>query len=96
MDNAAYQITGGQPSASASGADVVAIARGAGIVQSDWARDPQDFVRLVEAALTRTGPALIGARIDDAAAVGQPPRDPAQIRDRFMQALGTRADFGAA
>lgn len=40
-------------------------------------------------------PYLIGARIDDAPAAGQPARDPAQIRDRFMQALGTRKNFGA-
>jgi thiamine pyrophosphate-dependent acetolactate synthase large subunit-like protein len=95
MDNAAYQITGGQPTASAAGVDFVAIAGGAGISRSDWASDPDDFVRLVETALRLTGPSLIGARIDTAAAVGQPARDPAQIRDRFMQALGTRQDFGA-
>jgi len=95
MDNAAYQITGGQPTASAASADLVAIARGAGIARSAWALDPDDFVRQVESALHAKGPSLIGARIDAAAAVGQPARDPAQIRDRFMQALGTRKDFGA-
>jgi thiamine pyrophosphate-dependent acetolactate synthase large subunit-like protein len=96
MDNAAYQITGGQPTASAGSVDFVAIARGAGIARSDWARDPDDFVRLVEEALRLSGPSLIGARIDTAAAAGQPPRDPAQIRDRFMQAMGARQDFGAS
>ena len=96
MDNASYQITGGQPTATAARTDCVAIARGAGIARSDWASDGAGFVRLVKAALESTGPALIGARIDDAPAVGQPPRDPAQIRDRFMQAMGTRTDFGAA
>jgi thiamine pyrophosphate-dependent acetolactate synthase large subunit-like protein len=96
MDNASYQITGGQPTASAGVTDLVAVARGAGIARSDWAQDPGDFVRLVESALQSSGPSLIGARIDDAPAAGQPARDPAQIRDRFMQALGTRKDFGAA
>jgi thiamine pyrophosphate-dependent acetolactate synthase large subunit-like protein len=95
MDNGAYQITGGQPTASAAGVDFVAVARGAGISRSDWASDPDDFVRLVETALRLAGPSLIGARIDTAAAAGQPARDPAQIRDRFMQALGTRQEFGA-
>jgi thiamine pyrophosphate-dependent acetolactate synthase large subunit-like protein len=94
MDNASYQITGGQPTASAAATDLVAVARSAGIGRSDWARDPDDFVRLVENALRAEGPSLIGARIDDAPAAGQPARDPAQIRDRFMQALGTRKDFG--
>ena len=95
MDNASYQITGGQPTASAASTDLVAVARGAGIERSDWARDPDDFVRLVENASHSSGPSLIGARIDNAPAAGQPARDPAQIRDRFMQALGTRKDFGA-
>jgi thiamine pyrophosphate-dependent acetolactate synthase large subunit-like protein len=96
MDNGSYQITGGQPTASAASTDLVAVARGAGIERSDWARDPADFARLVQDALRSGGPSLIGARIDDAPAADQPPRDPAQIRDRFMQALGTRKDFGAA
>jgi thiamine pyrophosphate-dependent acetolactate synthase large subunit-like protein len=95
MDNASYQITGGQPTASAGSVDFVAVARGAGIARSEWASDPDDFVRLIQEALRLTGPSLIGARIDTAAAAGQPARDPAQIRDRFMQALGTREDFGA-
>jgi thiamine pyrophosphate-dependent acetolactate synthase large subunit-like protein len=95
MDNASYQITGGQPTATAAGADVVAIARGAGITRSDWARDPDDFIRLVDGALHSNGPSLIGARIDEAPAAGQPARDPAQIRDRFMQAMGARKEFGA-
>jgi hypothetical protein len=33
--------------------------------------------------------------VERGAAVAQPPRDPAQIRDRFMQALGSRKEFGA-
>ncbi|HEY4440477.1 MAG TPA: thiamine pyrophosphate-dependent enzyme [Candidatus Elarobacter sp.] len=96
MDNASYQITGGQPTATAARTDLVAVARAAGIERSAWASDAGDFVRLVRAGIDEAGPAFVGARIDDAPAVAQPPRDPAQIRDRFMQALGTRKDFGAA
>jgi thiamine pyrophosphate-dependent acetolactate synthase large subunit-like protein len=95
MDNAVYEITGGQPTASAQRFDFVEVARAAGIAHGEWAQDAADFVRLVQAALGRTGPSLIGARIDRAAAIAQPPRDPAQIRDRFMQALGSRKGFGA-
>src|SRR5437868_8208624 len=37
MDNASYQITGSQPTATSAGADNVAIARGAGVAGSHWA-----------------------------------------------------------
>ncbi|HEX4826709.1 MAG TPA: thiamine pyrophosphate-dependent enzyme, partial [Xanthobacteraceae bacterium] len=39
MDNGIYQITGKQAAATASSADIVAIARGAGIGNSQWVRD---------------------------------------------------------
>ena len=48
-DNGIYQITGSQPTASASAADLVAIARGSGIASSAWAADEDDFDRLVHA-----------------------------------------------
>jgi thiamine pyrophosphate-dependent acetolactate synthase large subunit-like protein len=90
MDNALYQITGAQPTATAFGADIVAIARGAGLEQALWADDEAHFERLVDAALAQDGPWLIAARIDAAPAVAQTERDPAQLRDRFMRGLGTR------
>src|SRR6476659_541184 len=89
-DNGIYQITGGQPTASASGADLVAIARGAGIAKSAWAADEDDFERLFAAALKDGGPSLIAARIDDRPGVGTTDRDPVQIRARFMQGLGVK------
>jgi thiamine pyrophosphate-dependent acetolactate synthase large subunit-like protein len=61
-DNGIYQITGGQPTASASAADLVAIARGSGIANSAWAADEDDFDRLVAAALHNGGPSLIAVR----------------------------------
>jgi thiamine pyrophosphate-dependent acetolactate synthase large subunit-like protein len=90
MDNQTYQITGSQPTASAFGADFVAIARGAGIQQSDWALDEASFEQLVARALAQDGPSFIAARIDDKPAVATTERDPAQIRDRFMRGLGVK------
>jgi thiamine pyrophosphate-dependent acetolactate synthase large subunit-like protein len=89
-DNGIYQITGGQPTASASAADLVAIARGAGIAKSAWAADEEDFDRLFADALKDGGPSLIAARIDDRPGVGTTDRDPVQIRARFMQGLGVK------
>jgi thiamine pyrophosphate-dependent acetolactate synthase large subunit-like protein len=90
MDNRTYQITGSQPTASAFGADFVAIARGAGIKRSDWALDEASFEELVARALAEDGPSLIAARIDDQPAVATTERDPAQLRDRFMRGLGVK------
>jgi len=89
-DNGIYQITGSQPTANPA-ADLVAIARGAGIANSAWTADETDFDRLVTTALKGGGPNLIAVRIDDKPAVATTDRDPVQIRERFMCGLGVKA-----
>ncbi|HEU5018939.1 MAG TPA: thiamine pyrophosphate-dependent enzyme [Pseudolabrys sp.] len=89
-DNGLYQITGSQPTASASTADLVAIARASGIAKSAWAADEEEFERLFAVALAEGGPTLIAARIDGKPGVATTDRDPAQIRARFMQGLGVK------
>ena len=89
MENGIYQITGAQPTPAAHGADLVAIAQGSGIARSAWAADEADFERLVDEALTG-GPSFIAAKIDEKPAVATTDRDPVQIRERFMQGIGTR------
>ena len=64
MDNGTYQITGGQLTSTELGADIVAMARGAGIAQSAWAADEGAFEELIELSLREDGPWLIGCRID--------------------------------
>ncbi|HYC15302.1 MAG TPA: thiamine pyrophosphate-dependent enzyme [Stellaceae bacterium] len=90
MDNGMYQVTGAQPTASAYGADFVAIARGSGIANADWALDEASFEGLMERALATEGPYLIAARIDAKASDATAERDPAQIRDRFMRGVGAK------
>lgn len=92
-DNGLYQITGSQPTTTASTADLVAIARGSGLANSAWASDEEDFDRLFADAL-KGGPSLIAARIDAKPAVATTDRDPVQIRERFMRGLGVRAAPG--
>jgi thiamine pyrophosphate-dependent acetolactate synthase large subunit-like protein len=89
-DNGIYQITGSQPTPSAATADLVAIARGAGLTNSNWAADEEDFDRLFAEALKADVPTLIAARIDNKPGVGATDRDPVQIRARFMQGLGVK------
>ena len=95
-DNGAYQITGGQPAATASVVDVVELARASGIEKAWWADDEAGFEALVDRALTEDGPFFIGAKIDAARPAATTHRDPVQIRERFMRGLGVRSDPHAA
>jgi thiamine pyrophosphate-dependent acetolactate synthase large subunit-like protein len=94
LDNGAYEITGSQPTATASTADLVEIARGCGLHQSEWAADETHFDELVDLARGGSGPWLIGTKLDQQKPVRQTTRDPAQIRDRFMRGLGTKPAWG--
>jgi thiamine pyrophosphate-dependent acetolactate synthase large subunit-like protein len=89
MDNGLYQITGKQTTATGRATDIVAVARGAGIANSQWVRDAAHFDALLDRRFDVGGTALLAVRIDDAPGAGQPPRDPAFIRNRFMKGLGT-------
>jgi thiamine pyrophosphate-dependent acetolactate synthase large subunit-like protein len=90
MDNGIYQITGGQPTATAAAVDIVAIARGSGLAESHWASDEAEFDTLFDAALARQAPSLIALKIDSQPAVGQTPREPVRLREAFMRGLGVR------
>lgn len=90
MDNGTYQITGGQPTPAAGGADYAAIARGCGLPGACWATDEADFERLVDRCLATDGPHFIGLKLDDQGPAGQTERDPVQIRDRFMRGMGAK------
>jgi len=88
-DNGLYQITGSQQTLTSSGTDIVAVARGAGLAQSEWAADEEHFDALVDRALTGDGPWLIVARIDAEKPAGTTERDPVKIRLNFMNGLGS-------
>ena len=90
MDNGTYQITGGQQTLTEQGADIVAIARGAGLAQSAWAADEGGFEELIDLALREDGPWLIGCRIDREKPKQTTERDPPRIRDQFMRGLGVK------
>lgn len=87
-DNSLYQITGSQKTLTSTGVDLVGVAQGAGLMQSDWAQDEEHFDTLVEKALHTDGPRLIGVRIDGEKPAGTTERDPVKIRLNFMNGLG--------
>ncbi|MBC5767867.1 hypothetical protein H8R02_25620 [Ramlibacter sp. GTP1] len=86
-DNAAYQITGGQPTLTGSTVDLVAMAKGAGLARAAWAKDESHFEALVDAALANDGPMFIGARTGNDPPAGVTERDANKIRTRFMEAM---------
>ncbi|WP_321897575.1 thiamine pyrophosphate-dependent enzyme [Paraburkholderia heleia] len=86
-DNGIYQITGSQKTLTSGSVDLVAIARGAGLRQSAWAADEAHFDALVENGLAGDEPAFIAVRTDDAKPAGVTERDPAKIRQRFMEGI---------
>lgn len=89
-DNGMYQITGAQKTATAEIADLVAMARGAGIAQSAWAKDEDDFERMIDEALKNDGPWFIGTRTDAETPKIQTPREPVVIKDAFVRGLGDK------
>lgn len=90
-DNGIYQITGKQPTLTASTVDLVAVAKACGLTQAAWAADASDFERMVDRAMDAAGPSLIAVRIDDQKPAGVTDRDPARIRQRFMAGMGVKA-----
>ena len=86
-DNGAYQITGSQPTLTAAGVDLVAMAKGAGLARSTWSLDQAHFDCLVDEALKGAGPMFVGVRTDSAPPAGVTERDAARIRIRFMDAM---------
>ena len=88
-DNGLYQITGKQATATAGVTDIVAVARGTGILNSLWVRDEKHFDELIDRRFETGGPLLLAVKIDDQPGIGKTIRDPALIRNRFMKGLGT-------
>ena len=86
-DNGAYQITGSQPTMTSTNVDLVAIAKGAGIARSTWAKDEAHFESLVDLALKGDGPIFICARTDNQPPAGVTERDANKIRIRFMEGM---------
>jgi thiamine pyrophosphate-dependent acetolactate synthase large subunit-like protein len=89
MDNGLYQITGRQATATGNSTDIVAVAKGVGLANSQWVRDDKHFDELISRRFEDGGPVLLAVKIDDRPGAAQTPRDPVLIRQRFMKGLGT-------
>ena len=83
--------TGGQPIASIENADLVAIAKGAGIASATRCDDLAGLANALERAWSTSGPHVIVARGDPDSPSERPRRDPFRIKNRFMDALAPPA-----
>ena len=91
FDNESLLSVGGFPTATATGTDLAACARGAGIEGATTVRNVDDFVSAVRAALAGERLACIVAKVE---AVGPPGYivDTHMLEDRFMFARAMREE----
>ena len=96
IDNRAYVTTGSVPSATAGGADLVAIAKGAGIEKALRAADPGAFEHCMQRAVAEGGPFFIVADIDkeDMAAIAKSKAMPFDIVESCVRFRRTLEDRG--
>ena len=86
-DNGQYQLTGGQPTATATVTDLAAMGRGAGLQHVAAVTTMTEFEVGLETWLTEPGPWLAVVRIDKSPAPARPPKDPVWIKLRFMETV---------
>lgn len=82
-DNGAFDLTGGQPTATAAGADLAAVAGGCGLGQTVRVRSLEEFETATERALAEPGPWCL---VVDTTATPADRRKPLiAMRRRFLQ-----------
>ena len=94
LDNGAYQITGGQPTHTAAGIDLAAVAKGCGIESSSRVETLGEFETALDKIMGAPGPHVLVAHVDRTLSDPRAfqPRRPALIKYRFMGKIGTLED----
>jgi thiamine pyrophosphate-dependent acetolactate synthase large subunit-like protein len=88
LDNERYGETGGQPTATAAGIDLAAMARGAGIADARTVTEEAGLAALQGAIATLAGPLFAVVKVDPAnLPLVLPPREGAFLTARFREAL---------
>jgi thiamine pyrophosphate-dependent acetolactate synthase large subunit-like protein len=88
LDNESYGETGMQPTHTASGADLTAMAQAAGFPVSALVRDEETLAPAVNLARDARGPVFITIKIRaESPPLVLPPRDGEILKQRFRAAL---------
>src|SRR5574341_14497 len=86
FDNEVYEASGSRKTATASGTDLVAVARAAGIKKSRWANSLEEVAHAVSEASKGDGPYFIGAKVTTERTEVPPyPMDEVEIKYRFAR-----------
>jgi thiamine pyrophosphate-dependent acetolactate synthase large subunit-like protein len=86
FDNEVYEASGSKKTATASGTNLVEIARAAGIEKARWANSAEEFAQSVSEALKAQGPSFIGVKITtDRTEVPPYPMDEVENKYRFVR-----------
>ena len=86
-DNEVHQTTGGQPTATASGSDLTAIAFGAGVKNAMTVRTEEELRLAYDRILAEPGPFFVCVKVVKGPAQGKLKRDVVGWARRFKQAL---------
>lgn len=86
-DNEVHQTTGGQPTATAAGSDLAAIARGAGVKKALAVRGEDELRHAYDRALSEPGPFVISVKVAKGRSDSSLDRDVIGCARRFMRAL---------
>jgi thiamine pyrophosphate-dependent acetolactate synthase large subunit-like protein len=86
FDNEVYEASGSKKTATATGADLVGIARAAGIKNSQWTKTVEEFAAVTAAALSGGELCFIGAKVtSERTAVPPFPIDEVENKYRFIR-----------
>ena len=86
FDNEVYEASGSKKTATATGTDLVGVARAAGIENSLWANSLDDFAKAVAAAMSGHELCCIGAKVSaERAEVPPYPIDEVENKYRFIR-----------
>jgi thiamine pyrophosphate-dependent acetolactate synthase large subunit-like protein len=86
MDNELYATTGGQPTPTASGADLAAAARAMRVEDAVTVRTEEELAAQLQSRADR--PRFIVAKVTESKPTAKPPLDAVGIKQRFMAAIG--------